>query len=166
MSTAFDGRGRPRRLPITLSEHARRASWAPIGAADVSRCERTAPSREDQNAPRTARPALAVATPDGRRRRPTRVGAGPSPTRRRRRGRRRAEVAPGLVERPRPQRVPPARFASTTRETRSCRLDDGQSGSGCQGVDQSHMTKTVPAADGRSNHVPAVRVWSLNQPAY
>ena len=65
-----------------------------------------------------------------------------------------------------PNAFPPARFASTTRETRPRRLDDGQSGSGCQGVDQSHMTKTVPAADGRSNHVPAVRVWSLNQPAY
>ena len=50
VSTAFDTRERPRRLPITLSEHARRASWAPIGAADVSRCERTAPSREDQDA--------------------------------------------------------------------------------------------------------------------
>ena len=102
MSTAFDTRERPRRLPNTLSEHARRASWAPIGAADVSRCERTAPSREDQDAPRTARPALSVATSDGRRRRSTRVGAGPSPTRRRRHGRRRAEAAPGLAERPRP----------------------------------------------------------------
>ena len=50
VSTAFDGRGRPRRLPITLSEHARRASCAPTGAIDVSRCERTAPSREDQDA--------------------------------------------------------------------------------------------------------------------
>lgn len=102
VSTAFDTRERPRRLPITLSEHARRASWPPTGTADVSRCERTAPSREDQDAPRTARPALAVATSDERRRRPTRVGAGPSPTRRRRHGRRRAEAAPGLAERPRP----------------------------------------------------------------
>lgn len=104
VSTAFDTRERPRRLPITLSEHAWRASWAPAGAADVSRCERTAPSREDQDAPRTARPALAVATSDERRRRPTRVGAGPPPTRRRRHGRRRAEAAPGLAERPRPLR--------------------------------------------------------------
>ena len=35
-----------------------------------------------------------------------------------------------------PNAFPPARFASTTRETRPRRLDDGQSGSGCQGVDQ------------------------------
>ena len=83
-SSVFDTRERPRRLPITLSEHARRASCAPTGAIDVSRCERTAPSREDQDALRTARPALAVATSDGRRRRPTRIGADPSPTQRQR----------------------------------------------------------------------------------
>ena len=34
-----------------------------------------------------------------------------------------------------PNAFPPARFASTTRETRPRRLDDGQSGSGCQGTD-------------------------------
>ena len=55
-----------------------------------------------------------------------------------------------------PYAAPPARFASTTRETYPRRLDDGQSGSGCQGVDQL----LVPAGP---NHVPACGVWSLNQ---
>ena len=42
VSTAFDTRERPRRLPITLSEKRRRASWAPTGG-------RRLPLRKDRS---------------------------------------------------------------------------------------------------------------------